>query len=543
MRSKMKIAGIISLLLTLLVFTACRKDFEEIDTNPQGFTTASDGSLFNGIIQSMLPSGNEQFYVNNEILYKQTQQAALTQSAWGNYTIGTEDIWGLYYRSLPSVRELQKRFKAYPPSPSVTNMEAMLKITLAYKTFKLTDLFGDIPYSEAGYGFLDLNYLHPKYDKQRDIYLSLLDDLKWAADNINDTTARVEPFVTFASFDKLFRGDLKMWRKFANSLRLRYAMRMSGKEPQIAGGILKEIIEKDLPVLRGIDFTSTSIECAALWPAQNGFTNSSVSWSFREHNGLRMGSNLWHQLSTSDNSEGTGIFDPRAYIFFEGDQNKKWKPYPQVPNENTPSSQGIPYGSHRDDVVNYEIKNNVNYSPFNFFLIDDENFVPVILMTSAEVYFIKAEALFRGIGVAVDKDEADNEYINGVLTSVKWWTDLSGMMRLPLSGMKFTDKITIPSNLNTVAVLTHFGMWNAHTDDEKLGFIYTQRWIDAFRQPWEAYAETRRTAKTPHEGALINHFRMPYPPSESQYNTANWNEAKARQGGEDPGVKMWWMAW
>ena len=69
-------------LSSVLMLASCRKDFEEIDNNPQGFTTASDGSLFNGIIQSLLPTWNEQFYINNEILYAQNQQAALTKSAW-----------------------------------------------------------------------------------------------------------------------------------------------------------------------------------------------------------------------------------------------------------------------------------------------------------------------------------------------------------------------------------------------------------------------------------------------------------------------------
>jgi len=539
----MKIRGIFFLVILSVTLLSCKKDFEEIDTNPQGFTTASDGSLFNSVIQSLLPSGNEQFYVNNEILYKQTQQAALTQAAWNNYTIGTEDIWQNYYRALPSIRELQKRFDAYTPSPSVTNMKAMLAITLAYKTFKLTDLFGDIPYSEAGYGFQDLSLLHPKYDKQRDIYISLLNDLKWAAENINDTTARVEPFTTFSSFDKLFKGNLAMWRKFANSLQLRYAMRMSGKEPEIAGEIIKNIVENNLPVLLGYDFTSAALQSACMWPAANGFTNNSVSWSFREHNGLRMGSNIWHQFSTDDSPEGYGIFDPRAFIFFEGDENNKWKPFPQISDVNTPSSQGIPYGSHRDDNVNYSIKSNVNYSPFNYFIIQDENFMPVILMTGAEVHFIKAEAYMLGIGVARDKDMADIEYMNGINSSVEWWVNLSAQLKLPISGVKFGEKISIAPELNAASVLNHFGSWNTTTDEELLTFIYTQRWIDAFRQPWEAYAEVRRTGIIPREGDKIAHFRLPYPPSESQYNTENWSLAKSSQGGEEPNVKIWWIAW
>ncbi len=534
----------INLLLISFGFliTSCTKDFEKIDTNTQGFTSASDGSLFNGVIQSLVLTGNEQFYINNEILYKQSQLAALTREAWGNYTIGTEDIWKSYYKVLPSARELDKRFDSYKQTPSITNMKAMLKIVMAYSTFKLTDLFGDIPYTDAGFGFQDLKYLHPKYDKQRDIYLSLLNDLKWADSTINDTTARVEPFITFSTFDKLFRGDLHKWRKFANSLRLRYAMRMSAKEPEIAGAAIKEIIENERPVLLGYSFTGPVLESACLWPAVSGFKNSSVNWSFREHNGLRMGSNIWHQLSENDSVDGRGIFDSRAYIFFEVDNKNLWHPYPQVPGPNTASSGGIPYGEHRDDAGNFSIKGeNCIYSPFNYFIIRDEDYMPIILMTGAEVHFIKAEAYFRGVGVGMNTDMADNEYMNGINSSVEWWMTTAEKLKLPLSGLAFKDMVSIPKGLNAASVLNHFGSWNATSDDEKLRFIYTQRWLDAFRQPWEAYAEARRTGITPREGDPISHFRMPYPPSEAQYNTANWQAAIASQGGETPDVKIWWI--
>ncbi len=537
----MKLKYFLLFLSSVIILGSCRKDFEEIDNNPQGFTTASDGSLFNGIIQSLLPTWNEQFYINNEILYAQTQQAALTKAAWGNFTLGTEDMWSNYYKTLPAIRELEKRFETYPETPATINMKAMLMIVRAYKTFKLTDIFGDIPYSEAGYGYQDLSKLYPVYDDQRDIYLSLLDDLAWAAENINDTEAVAEPFTTFANFDKLFNGRRDMWRKFANSLRLRHAMRMAEKEPLIASAVIGEIIENNLPVIYGYDFITPVLESACIWPGVNGFSNESVSWSFREHNGLRMGSNVWHQLSATDDPAGSGIFDPRAYIFFEGDQNGQWVPFPQIPDQGTPSAQGIPYGSHRDDNGNYHIKNNVNYSPFNFFIIADENNMPVILMTGAEVHFIKAEAYFRGIGVAEDKMAADIEYMNGINASVGWWMNLADRLRLPVSGVKFTDKITIPQNLSAASVLMKFGSWNATSDEEKLRFIYTQRWIDAFRQPWEAYAEARRTGLTPREGNPIAHFRMPYPPSESQYNQANLNTARLKQGGDEPSVKVWWV--
>jgi len=531
-------AGFLSLGLS---FTSCTKDFDTINSNPHGFTTATDGSLFNGIVESLVLSGNEQFYINNEILYKQSQLAALTKEAWGNYTIGTEDIWSNYYRILPSIRELEKRFSEAEPSVAINNMKAMTDILFAYKTFKMTDIFGDIPVTEAGYGFQDLALTHPRYDSQKEIYLNMLEKLRLADSLINDTAQQVEPFLSFRSFDKLFQGDLGKWRKLANSLRLRYAMRMVNREPELAGNVIREVIQQNRPVLLGYDFITAVLESACLWPAMAGFKNESLNWSFREHNGLRMGSTIWNVLSTSDSPDGSGIFDPRAYIFFETNGENAWVPFPQVPDLNTPASGGLPYMSFRDDAGFYSIKGeNCNYSPFNFFLIRDEDFMPIILMTGAEVHFIKAEAYFRGIGVGIDKEMADIEYMNGVNASVEWWRDVASRSRLPVSGLAFNDMCPIPQHLNAASVLMHYGSWNAATEEQKLEFIYLQQWLDAFRQPWEAYALARRTGLTPREGAALNHFRLPYPPTEAQFNLENMNEAINRQGGEQPANQLWW---
>lgn len=530
------------LLLLLLIFISCKKDFEEINTNPNNFTTASDGALFNEVISSLQLGWNEQFYINNEILYKQTQLAALTKDAWGNFTLGTEDIWKIYYGTLPEIRELEKRFSRYDDSPGVVNMRAMLKITLALKTFKVTDLFGDIPFTEAGYGFQDLDLLRPKYDRQRDIYLALLDDLQWADENIDESAEIVEPFMTFRKFDKLFNGDMLKWRKLANSLRMRHAMRMAEKEPELAGGILKDIIENNRPVFLGYDFITPVFESACLWPAAIGFRNESLSWSFREHKNLRMGSVIWRQMSDHDSTDGRGIFDPRAYIFYETNNAKRWKPYPQTPDANTPSEGGIPYGSHRDQAGAFDIKGeSCLYSPFNYFIISDMDYMPIIIITGAEIHFIRAEAYFRGIGVPMDKSQADIEYMNGVNASVQWWMTVAQNSRLPLSQMTFPQMISIPSNLSASTVLMRFGSWNAASDEEKLQFIYTQWWLDAFRQPWEAYALARRTGETPREGAPIDHFRLPYPPTEVEFNSDNCAKAIADQGGDGPETKIWWV--
>jgi len=529
-------------LILTLFFGSCTKDFDEINTNPYGFTTASDGSLFNGVIESLVPSGNEQMYINNEILYKQTQLAALTKEAWGNFTIGTEDMWSNYYHTLPAIRELENRFKLLPDSAEANNMRAMLKIALAYKTFKMTDIFGDMPFIDAGYGYQDLEYLRPKFDSQEFIYTFLLDELKWCDENIDVTAISEEPFPTFSAFDALFRGDMLKWQKFANSLRLRYALRMSEKEPDLAGEIIKGIVENERPIFLGYDFTTYLGESACLWPSQIGFKYLGLEWAFREHKNLRMGSNIWHQLSYNDSIDGSGIFDPRAYIFFETNNVSKWVPYPQIPEASTPPSGGIPYGTQRDVTGSFGIKGETCiYSPFNYFFVRDEDFMPIPLITGAEINFILAEAYFRGIGLPQDPNQGENEYMNGLNASVDWWMDVASKSKLPSSGMSFPEQVQIPPGLGQVSVQSAFGFWNVTTDEEKLAFIYTQRWLDAFRQPMEAYALSRRTGMTPREGDPIHHYRLPYPPSEVEYNTANWSDAVANQGGDSPETKLWWI--
>lgn len=511
-----------------------------MNQDPHGFTTASDPSIFNNIVSSLRLGWNEQFYINNEILYKQTQMAALSKEEWGNYTIGTEEIWSNYYLKLTLFRDLETKFENMgDTSKAVDNMKAMLKIVFAYKTFKVTDLFGDIPFFEAGRGFEDLEYIRPKFTPQEDIYMFLLDELKWAAENI-DLAATYEPYATFSTFDNLLFGDLEKWQKFANSLRLRYAMRMYNKEPDLAGDIIKDIIENDLPVLTGYNLTSPVLENVCIWPYSVGWKNTGVAWSFREHGNLRLGTNIWHQMSENDSTDGSGIFDLRAYLFFETNNDDTWRAYPQIPSPDTPPSGGIPYVSHRNN--NFSIKGeDCIYSPFNYYLIADEDNVPEILMTGAEVHFIKAEAYLRGIGVVQDEIEAGNQYMSGVMASFDFWKDVMENSTLPNSGDSFSKNITLPTNLNVSTLINHVGLWNATTENEKLKLIYSQRSIDNFRQVWEAFSVTRRTMLTQREGADLDFFRLPYPPSEQIFNTVNWTEQIGKMGGDNTNVKVWWM--
>ncbi len=513
--------------------SSCEKGFEELNENPFFPTETDIGPLFNKAVESLRLGWNEQFYLHNESLYGITQLAALTAPTFQNISIGTEDVWSNYYNTLAVIRDIERRIEekeAAVPEPEIyNNIKAQLKILLAYKTFRLTDLFGDMPFSEAGRGFESLDFIEPKFDSQEEIYKALLEDLKWASENINimgsPTTASGEPYLLFGSFDNLFQDNAFKWLKFANSMRLKHALRMVEKDPDFALPIITEILSNELPIIE-------DGEEVVMKPSDQFWQREGCHWSFREHNKLRMGSNIWRMMSETDDLNGAGIFDPRARVFFEGNNSNEWTAFPQLASANTPQSGGTPYAATRD--INHALKGTNNiYSPFNYYLIRDEYDVPEILMTAAEINFIKAEIYARGLGMPMDVGTSDLEYTLGIVASIGFW-------------QKMADQSEIWTNAETPLTIGElFGVSN-HPEllildnPNKLELIYAQRWIDAFRQPWEAYSLERRTGQTPREGAALNHFRFTYPQSERINNPDNWSEQVAKMGEDSEQVKVWW---
>lgn len=521
------------IILASLVFLSisCDKDFEEINKNPFSPTQADIGPLFNTVVASLRLGWNEQFYVHNETLYGITQLAAKTGVGFDNINIGIEEIWRDYYRGLVHIRELERRFNEMDvEEEALNNVRAQLKVLLAYKTFRLTDLFGDVPFFDAGKGFQSLDLSRPGFDSQEAVYKFLLEELRWVEENINAApdprTASGAKYVSFGDFDNLFNGGLWMWRKFANSLRLRHAMRMVEKDPAYAEPIIKKIIENDLPIIE-------SGEEVGMHPGRQDWRNDGVNWSFREHNKLRMGATIWRYLSENNNTDGSGIYDPRANIFFEPNNANEWVAFPQVPDADTPPAGGIPYGEHRDN--NYSIKGNANiYSPFNYYLIRDNVDIPEVILTAAEMGFIKAEAYFRGLGVAMDEGAAEAEYTVAVVNSIKFWQGIAAGSQM------WANAPPVLSENEIFAKLNHPRL-SIFTSENKLELIYAQRWLDAFRQPWEAFALSRRVGATPREGEMPEYYRLPYPPSEAENNPDNWAGQVARMGEDSEKVKVWWM--
>ena len=545
--------------------TACTKGFEEMNKDPFSPPGTTIEALFNGVVSSLQQSMNEQFYLQNEIWYPETELGALTSESWGNYQIGTSNVWSDYYLMLSNIRELERRFDDYGEEQGDTAMcdkvRAQLDILKAYQTFKVTDIFGDMPYSQAGRIWENASSqatMKPEWDTQESIYKSLLEELEWSRNLLftdSLTTASGNEYYRLP-YDVLLNNDYTLWAEFANSLILRHALRMYDKDPEYATPLLVEAYNFIYSKMSssGGGVTGGGI---CLWPSVLG-TSWDINWSFREHKHLRMGETVWSCLSSTDDMDGSGIFDYRTFLFFDTSHKNDsfpdgaWRPYPQIRTAETPTEGGSPYAQSRDGSYTFKGPSCL-FSPFNYYLTRDEKYMPQILVTYADVLFMKAEIGARGIGgISLSNMDIDQMLFQGIYQSCIFWAHIpqntSRWVYFYPQYSSFTANSDIwslgqrmASNVmnNAVYMNPNFD----YTNESYLTLIYQQRWLNLFRQPWEAWALARRTMATP---TTTNHtkltsFRMEYPQKEIEYNYANYTTQLARMShGDTRQTKVWW---
>ena len=557
---------ILIICVAALALASCTKGFEEMNQDPFSPTGTTVEALFNGVISSLQQPGNELFYLQNEIFYPETELAALTSDAWGNAQIGTSAVWSNYYNALSNIREIEKRLDNHCTEAGdqqvCDKVRAQLNIVKAYKTFKVTDIFGDMPYTEAGriwQGADNPAYMKPKWDKQEEIYKSLLDELKWSRDMLQKDTIATPSGNEYYKlpYDMLLNNNYTQWAEFANSLILRHALRMYDKDPDFATPLLVEAYNFAYSAMSTSGGVATG-GAIALWPSVLG-TSWDMNWSFREHKNLRMGETVWSVLSSTDDMDGSGIFDYRTFIFFDTSHKTDsfpdgaWHAFPQIRTAETPTEGGSPYAQSRD--ANYTFKGpSCLYSPINYYLTRDEKYVPQILVTYADVLFMKAEIGARGIGgISASGMELDQLLYQGIYQSCLFWTHLpQNTSRWTYFYTQYTDYIAnmdIWSWSNKMAsnVMNYAVYMNPNFDGSNeayLTLIYQQRWLNLFRQPGEAWALARRTWATPTttNHAKLTSFRMEYPQTEIEYNHENYAAQTATMTmGDSRLTPVWWM--
>lgn len=506
----MKLVRILACILVgLFVTTSCDKDFEEINTNPNVPTTVTPDLLLSGVIRNTLNNQVGEAWGIGNIVVQHTAKIQFVNE--DRYLWNEQNgIWNTVYGNM---RNLQAVIDFAANADPVQNNYLGVALILKSWMFSLaTDAYGDIPYSEATKGKQGI--YQPKYDAQQYIYEGILADLE-RANTILGTSAES------ISGDLLYGGGagaIIRWRKLANSLRLRYLMRISDQVDTKAE--MQAIVSN--PDANPI-FESNEDNAALTY-----LESAPNQWPLYT---TRVGSFDEFRLSKTLGDYLTSIQDPRLAVFARPTENSV--------AAGTPVIEGIPNGLEDTEALSYNGgPQNVSRIGLTFgcLVCNDNGPAPVpnaarsTIMSYAELQFILAEARERNF---ISTGNAETYYLNGIQANLDYYEEI-----VPA---QYGIDLTIPAGYFTQAEVDYSG-----ATGDKLRKIGTQKWIALFFNGLEAWFDWRRTnipALIPGQDNL-NDDKIPvryiYPSAEQSLNGTNRNEAVGRQGADDLNTRVWW---
>ena len=555
-----------TLCMVAIFFASCSdKIYEEINTDPTKVSQANPSAQLTFAELQLFGDMN---YVDVHRLYTY----AFTQhlmGCWnttyygGQHRMDNNEMarpWNNLYPG--AIRNLTDAIYATKDDSTQVNVHAALRILRVYVGGLLTDVYGDVPYSEAGLGYLTGN-VTPAYDKQEDIYRSFFVELKEAANLFDNKAASI-------TSDPLFEGNLNAWRLFANSLRLRYAMRISDVLPDLAETEFKAALEDGVMSSAADDACVSHMNVSYNFgqEAYKDFRGNAMAKYFfgndPTNNPTYICSTFWKQLYDNNDPRVTRLFrfyiddyissstgdgridmtdamvqtqkaDPTAKVIWLIDPGlfswDNWPDYSQAALAGDPLVTAV--AAAQATHPGLDPASNPRWlmpKLANNFLKSDN---PGVLMTYAEVCFLRAEAAINGW----TGDNAKEMYELGIRASMDFLTNHYGCDAV--TDGEFAAYLAEP----TVA-------WGAIKDQQK-SQINTQAWILHFHNPAEAWANIRRAdfpKLTPPTGAknpLIDGTEIPvrlcYPQSEAKDNQAEYDAARARvEGGYSWNARLWW---
>ena len=493
------------ILVTPLMFTSCNKDLAEININPNTSNILSYNAQFlfvQGRVHSYIGTMEMSFYGTAV-----QQLAAITlYQAPGDKYLNCSDNLGYmftnqYTTSIKNIADLINRTKN---DPALSNYHNIARIMRVYVFQKLTDNHGDIPYFEAGMGFIDQNYA-PEYDTQESIYMDMLNELKTAISALDASK------ITYDGSDSYYAGDIQKWKKLGYSLMLRLAMRMQKVEPVLAKQWVNTAIAGG--VFTGNDDNQVFHHSVAI---PNQISWEATNTSFER---FRLGKTLIDMLAN------TG--DPRLEMLAE-------------PYEGNGPIVGLPNGLDAITISD-PIKNpsGLDFWEFAYFKRSMTEWyleAPSIGLNYAEVLFLQAEAVLRGW----INGDAKALYEAGVAASMTMWDIYSG-------NLSHGGPVIVPDAAAIEAYLT------ANPFNGSYEMIGNQMYLTNFRNCEEAFANWRRTGfpvlipvNYPRNitGGVIPR-RCPLNGCGSidtgvKYNQVNYDAMVARQGPDLYTTRVWW---
>ena len=551
---KIKTFIILSAALLAGISSSCSDSYmEDLNTDKSKANSIDpNAQLTTAELQTYGDLGMVEIYRN--YLYAFTQQLMgcwNTTNYGGRHTVDNNEmgrIWTSFYPK--AIKNLTDAIHRSAEDENRKNINAILRIYRVYMMSVITDIYGDAPYSEAGQGYLKEIY-NPKYDTQEDIYNDFFTELKDAASALDAANDRI-------TGDVIYNGDVAKWIKLANSLRLRYAMRISDVAPEKARKEFEDALASEGGVL-----TSGSDDALIKY--------MDISFSFGQDSYTDYRGNALSQLLFGNDPANNPSYlcstffnqlyntkDPRTFMiarFYYDGLMSQTSPDNRIDLTDEITGKGIAMNPCQPGAFSYDpwpqgydsdmMKEIAKTNPSvettmaretepklaNNFLRGDN---PGVVMTCAEVNLLLAEASLKKWNTG---GTVEGFYSKGVRAAMDFLADNYGYDRI--SDNDFNAYIA--------------GNGTGHTEQQAKAAINTQAWILHFTNPAECWANVRRSGyprlKSPAEYGFGQYLtggkdipvRLCYPTLESSYNKPGYDEALKRMGGKDSwNTHVWW---
>jgi hypothetical protein len=349
------------------------------------------------------------------------------------------------------------------------NMRQATRIIRAFNFGRLTDMYGSVPYSEANKGIEGIFF--PKYDKQKDIYADCLKELDEACAALSASN----PDDGFAAADFVYGGDVAKWKKWGYSVMLRMAMRISNVDAASANTYVSKAIAGGVMESNDDNFWVTMSDGPSEWTNQNGISRAMYPGDGGQALQSYMAKTLIDFLKGTDPNDATDD-DPRLMIFSGGIIVWTATSVEPYPGGTDPLVQkGLQNGIDQpmlDAQEGHAVNVDATYSKMNPKLLDDAD--PYMIMNVAEVEFLQAEALVRGIGTGIS-GTAEDHYNAGVKAAMQMYTPLDASF------------VVSDGQVATYLAAYPYDAGNA------LEMIGQQMWASHFMNWFEAWSDWRRS--------------------------------------------------
>jgi len=555
---------ILLLIISALGVVGCTKTFEDINKNPNAIT-ASEASAryFITVPQYKLFAPDRYPYWRIHLIH--------CDRFAGHFLFGHNYSWWndeLGYSYDPAYTDAGWDFLA----GYFGQLDNFLKLTAAGGEFEneymyavglimkgmyyqmYTDVFGEIPYSEAG----DPDILLPKFDTQLDIYKGVIADLDAAMATIGSATRTGDGVDDLGENDIYCGGDLQQWKRMANTLKLRIAMRAMGAPGNdFSTNAISQALAAPLLSGPGDNILMEKDNVISMWTSA---AYSDVWQSFGDAAGWTLGKELVDYLRDYNDPRLPRYAKPAkggAFTFVRPASGSDYDLFPKrvdfIEQTLTDAGAVVTRVDDGDNVTlgiegnKYYIGQPVRLNGFIKPLVRMEFFcTPAdviyakkgtgqkireeLVMSSAEASFLKAEAIVRGL----TGGNAQEEFAAGITSAMKLWEVADGAIATYLAEEDLAD-ITVG------------------TTDEKLEKIAVQRWLAAYTDGFEAWAIVRKTGYPASLAAGVTDYdiygpgdingvypeRLRYGSSAYSQNGANLNAAIGRQGPDAMDTKLW----